>query len=224
MPPRSTVEMRSCGSAVTWAGGPLLPLVPRAEGDPLGAEGGELFGPYRVHLAVLPLQHVVLHALVGILAVLRELDAPAVEHRAHGHVEGEHGRAELVEIVRLGLVEDDLEQPEPGPSQPVARQRLVARLLLDCLAEVHLDLTRLGPEGLEAETRPRLSQNEGAIAVGAQCLAEVDRAVARRSRVDQRLEYEILLPRLSPEEHGVGASRDVMDDIRVELLELGDDG
>src|SRR6266542_927112 len=191
MPPRSTVEMRSCGSAVTWAGGPLLPLVPRAEGDPLGAEGGELFGPYRVHLAVLPLQHVVLHALVGILAVLRELDAPAVEHRAHGHVEGEHGRAELVEIVRLGLVEDDLEQPEPGPSQPVARQRLVARLLLACLAEVHLDLTRLRPE-----TRPRLCQNEGAIAVGAQRLTEVDRAVARRSRVDQGLEHEILLPRL----------------------------
>src|SRR6266536_6162845 len=165
MPPRSTVEMRSCGSAVTWAGGPLLPLVPRAEGDPLGAEGGELFGPYRVHLAVLPLQHVVLHALVGILAVLRELDAPAVEHRAHGHVEGEHGRAELVEIVRLGLVEHKFEQPEPGPGEAMAGQRLVARALLDRLAEVRLELARLGPEGLEAEAGGGFGQDEGAVAV-----------------------------------------------------------
>src|SRR5881409_4141487 len=165
MPPRSTVEMRSCGSAVTWAWGPLLPLVPRAEGDPLGAKAGELFGPHRVHLAVLPLQHVVLHALVGVLAVLGELDAPAIEHRAHRHVEGEHGGAELVEVVRLGVIEHHLEQPQPGAGETMAGQRLVTRALLDGLAELRLELARLGPEGLQPETRGRLGEHEGAVAV-----------------------------------------------------------
>src|SRR5215470_15303203 len=109
MPPSSTVEMRSCGSAVTWPGDPLFPLVPRAERHPLGPEDGELLRPHRVHLPVLPLQHVVLHALVGVLTVLRELHAPAVEHGTYGHVDGEDGGAELVEIVGLRVVEHDLE-------------------------------------------------------------------------------------------------------------------
>src|SRR5438034_2692594 len=193
MPPRSTVETRSCGSAVTWAWGPLLPLVPRAEGDPLGAKAGELFGPHRVHLAVLPLQHVVLHALVGVLAVLGELDAPAVEHRAHRHVEGERGGAELVEAVSLGVVEHRLAQPQPGAREAMAGQGLIARALLDRLAEVGLELARLGPEGLQPEPRGRFGEDEGAVAVRPQGLAEIDGAVAGGSRVDERLEHEVLL-------------------------------
>src|SRR5215468_12011953 len=112
MPPNSTVEMRSWGSAVTWPAGPLFPLIPRAERHPLGAEGGELLRPHRVQLPVLPLQHVVLHALVGVLAVLRDLHPPAVEHGTYGHVDGEDGGAELVEIVGLRVVEHDLEEPQ----------------------------------------------------------------------------------------------------------------
>src|SRR5215467_1936005 len=191
MPPSSTVEMRSWGSAVTWRAGPLFPLVPRAQRDPLGPQGGELLRPHRVHLPVLPLQHVVLHALVGVLTVLRELDSPAVEHGADGHVDGEDGGAELVEVVGLRVIEYHLEEPQPRAGEAMAGQGLVPRPLLDGLAEVRLELARLGPEGLQAESRGGLGEDEGAVAVRAQGLAEVDGAVASGSRMDESLEHEV---------------------------------
>src|SRR5215468_12558153 len=134
MPPSSTEEMRSCGSAVTWPESPLFPLVPRAERHPLGPEGGEFLRPHRVHLPVLPLQHVVLHALIGVLTVLRELHSPAVEHGADGHVDGEDSGAELVEVVGLRVIEHYLEEPEPRAGEAMAGQGLVPRPLLDGLA------------------------------------------------------------------------------------------
>src|SRR6266581_3196033 len=106
----------------------------------------------------------------------------------------------------------------------MAGQWLVARALLDSLAEVRLELARLGPEGLEAEAGGGFGQDEGAVAVRAEGFAEVDGAVAGGPRVNERLEHEVLLARLAPEEDGVVAARDVIDDIGVELLELGDDG
>src|SRR5215470_6506182 len=178
MPPSRTVEMRSWGSAVTWRSGLLFPLVPWTERDPLGPDGGELLRPHRVQLPVLPLQHVVLHALVGVLAVLRELHSPAVEHGADGHVDGEDSGAELVEVVGLRVIEHYLEEPEPRAGEAMAGQGLVPRPLLDGLAEVHLELARLGPEGLEAEARGGLGEHEGAVGFRAQGLAEVDGAVA----------------------------------------------
>src|SRR5215470_2365827 len=217
MPPNSTVEMRSWGSAVTWPAGPLFPLIPRAERHPLGAEGGELLRPHRVQLPVLPLQHVVLHALVRVLAVLRELHSPAVEHGADGHVDGEHSGAKLVEVVGLRVIEHHLEEPEPRAGEAMAGQWLVPRPLLDGLAEVHLELARLGPEGFESEARGGLGEHEGAVALRAQGLAEVDGAVAGGPRVDEGLEHEVLLARLTPEEHGVVAARDVVNDVGVEL-------
>src|SRR5882724_5806331 len=75
--------------------GPLLPLVPRAQRDPLGAIGRELFRPHGDELATLPLQHVVLHARVGVLAGLIELHAPAVDGGADRDIHGQDGGAEL---------------------------------------------------------------------------------------------------------------------------------
>src|SRR5258705_3036969 len=66
--------------------GLLLPLVPRAEGDPLAAIGRELLRPHGDELATLPLQHVVLYARIAVLAGLVEFHAPAVECGADGQV------------------------------------------------------------------------------------------------------------------------------------------
>src|SRR4249920_3537012 len=79
-----TVPGASAGSA--RRSGPLLPLVPRAERDPLGAIGRELLRPHGDERAILPLEHVVLHAGVGVLPGLVELHAPAVERGADGQV------------------------------------------------------------------------------------------------------------------------------------------
>src|ERR1700675_35120 len=74
--------------------GRLLPLGPCAEGNPLAATGRELLRPSGDELPALPLQHVVLHARIAVLAGLVELHAPAVEGGADGQVHGQHGRAE----------------------------------------------------------------------------------------------------------------------------------
>src|SRR5712691_9811966 len=90
----------------------LLPLIPRTERYPLGAIGRELLRPHGDERAILPLQHVVLHAGVGVLAGLVELHAPAVDRRADRDIHGEDGGAELVEVVGLGRVERELQDPE----------------------------------------------------------------------------------------------------------------
>src|SRR5919201_1245503 len=74
----------------------LFPLVPGAERDPLGAIGGELLRPHRDQRAVLPLEHVVLHARVRVLAGFVELHAPAVDRGADRQVERQHRGAELL--------------------------------------------------------------------------------------------------------------------------------
>src|SRR5215467_4824233 len=191
MPPNSTVEMRSWGSAVTWPAGPLFPLIPRAERHPLGAEGGELLRPHRVQLPVLPLQHVVLHALVRVLAVLRELHSPAVEHGADGHVDGEHSGAKLVEVVGLRVIEHHLEEPEPRAGEAMAGQWLVPRPLLDGLAEVHLELARLGSEGSEREPGGGSASTKGPLASAPRALPKSNGAVAGGPRVDEGLEHEV---------------------------------
>ena len=55
--------------------------------DPLGPKRRELLRPHRDQLTVLPLQHVVLDAVVGVLALLGELHAPAVDHGTDRQVE-----------------------------------------------------------------------------------------------------------------------------------------
>src|SRR3970040_554956 len=97
MPPRRTVEIRSCGMSCTlvrrgetaaprdspeapaWIGDRergFLPLFPSAERDPLGPVVGNLLRPHGHELASLPLEHVVLDALVGVLAVLGRVLLP----------------------------------------------------------------------------------------------------------------------------------------------------
>src|SRR5712692_10741822 len=102
-----TVPGASTGSA--RRNGPLLPLIPRAERYPLGAIGRELLWPHGDEGTVLPLEHVVLHARVGVLARLVELHAPAVDGGADRQVERHDGGAELVEVVCLCGVERELE-------------------------------------------------------------------------------------------------------------------
>src|SRR3972149_5584623 len=108
MPPRRTVEIRSCGMSCTlvrrgetaaprdspeapaWIGHRergLLPLVPGAERDPLGPGGGKILRPHGHELASLPLEHVVVDALVGVLAVLGELHPPPADPGAHREVQ-----------------------------------------------------------------------------------------------------------------------------------------
>src|SRR5499426_2088254 len=169
MPPRRMVETTSWGITCMsrgWAAqptrdapgrpgawrasakrnGPLLPLVPGAEGNPLGTIGRELFRPHGDELAALPLQHVVLHAGVGVLPGLVELHAPAVEGGADGQVHGQYGGTKLVEGVGLGL-----HRVAVGP----------------------LDSLPLRPHPVDDEARARLEQREGAVAVIAEGLAEV---------------------------------------------------
>ena len=127
-----------------------------------------------------------------------------------------HRGAELVELVGLGLIEHELEQPEAAAGEPVARRGLGARSLLHRLGEVPLELLGLGPEGFEAQAGAGLGEHEGPVAVAAEGLAEVGGAVAGGARVHEGLEHEVLLARLAPEEHGVVAARDVVDDVGVD--------
>src|SRR3970040_1552228 len=115
-----TVPGAPAGSAKR--NGPLLPLVPRAEGYPLGAIRRELLRPHGEEGTVLPLEHVVLHARVGVLAGLVELHAPAVDRGADRKIHGQDGGAELVEIVGLCRIERELQDPETA-----ARELMPAR-------------------------------------------------------------------------------------------------
>src|SRR4029450_8926592 len=67
-------SMRSAGRR-----GGRLPLVPRAGGKAPGGVGRELLRPHDNELPILPLEHVVLHARIGVLAGLVEFHAPAVD-------------------------------------------------------------------------------------------------------------------------------------------------
>src|SRR5438034_3455771 len=113
MPPRRMVETRSWGTTCmvgrrraqptrdtpgtvpgapagsAGRSGPLLPLVPGAERYPLRAMGRELLRPDGDELAALPLQHVVLHARIAVLAGFVELHAPAVDGGAGRDVHGQ---------------------------------------------------------------------------------------------------------------------------------------
>src|SRR4030095_7301972 len=91
--------------------GLLLPLVPRAERDPLGAIGRELLRPHGDELATLPLQHVVLHARIAVLAGVVELHAPAIDPGADRQVQRHDRAAELVEGV--GLCRGEAQLPNP---------------------------------------------------------------------------------------------------------------
>src|SRR6266542_5295884 len=224
MPPRSTVETRSWGTAATARTRARYFRWSQAPSGIHLADRRELLRPDRVELAVLPLEHVMLDALVGVLPVLRELHAPAVERGAHRQVQRHDRAPEPVEVIRLRLVQHQLEEPEPGTRQPVAREGLGAGPLLHRVGELALELLRLLAERLDPEARPGLGEHERAIAVSAERLPEVGGAVPGGAGVDQRLEQGVLLTRLAPEQHGVVAARDVVDDVGLELLELGDDG
>ena len=102
----------------------------------------------------------------------------------------------------------------------MSAERVGAGLLLHGVAEGLLDLLALGPQGLEPEAGPGLEEREDAVGVVAERLAEVGAAVAGGARVNERLEEEVLLLRLAPEEDAVVAEADVVDDVRVELLHL----
>ena len=168
--------------------------------------------------------HVVLHARVRVLAGLVELHAPAVDGGADGQVERHDGGAETLQLVRLGGVEHELEDPETAARELVATgQHVGARLGLDRLAEGALDPLALGPELLEDHAGARLEQREGPVGVVAEGLAEARSAVAGRARVDDGLDLEVLLARLPPEEDGVLVARDVMQDVGVRVLQLEDD-
>src|SRR6267142_6775002 len=191
--------------------GPLLPLVPRAERYPLGAIGRELFRPHGDELAALPLQHVVLHARVGVLAGLIELHAPAVDRRADREIYGEDGGAELVEVVGLGRIQHELQDPEAAARELMPARNVRARPGLHGLPERALDPLPLGPHLVDDQARAGLEQREGAVGVVAERLAEVGRAVPCRAGVHERLELEILLARLPPEEDGVLVAGDVVE-------------
>src|SRR5947209_8812342 len=168
MPPSRRVEATSWGKirpgALRYpalAPPPLLALVPGAEGNPLGAIRRELLGPHGDERAVLPLEHVVLHARVRVLAGLVELHAPAVDAGPDRQIERHDGGAELVEVVALGGVERELQNPETAARELMpARQHVRAGLDLHRLAERALDLLALGPELLDDQARTRLKQCE----------------------------------------------------------------
>jgi hypothetical protein len=105
----------------------------------------------------------------------------------------------------------------------VSAERVGAGPFLDGVAELLLDLLALGLQRVELEARPRLQQREHAVAVIAHGLAEVAAAVAGGAGVHERLEHEVLLAGLPPEQRGVVGVGDVEDDVGVELLELDDD-
>src|SRR2546427_8636817 len=196
MPPRRMVETRSWGTTCmagrpaarptrprpgdgprgaaqsarrTW---PLLPLAPRAKGDPLGAIGRELFRPHGDELAALPLQHVVLHARVGVLAGLIELHAPAVDRGANREIHGEDGGAELVEVVGPGRIQRELQDPETAARELMSARDVRAGLGPHGLPERALDPLALGPHPVDDQARAGLEQREGAVGVVAERLAE----------------------------------------------------
>src|SRR5712691_5060128 len=247
MPPRRMVETRSWGTTCmvgrrgaqptrdtpgTGPGapagsagrsGPLLPLVPGAERYPLRAMGRELLGPHGDEGAVLPLEHVVLDARVGVLAGLVELHAPAVDRGADRYVHGQDGGAELVGVVGLGGVERQLQDPEPAAGELMPARDLGPGLGLDGLAEGALDPLPLGPHLLDDQARTGLKQREGPVGVIAERLAEARGGVAGRAGVHDGLDQEVLLARLPPEEDGVMVARDVVEDVGVGVLQLEDD-
>jgi len=164
----------------------------------------------------------VLDAVVGVLPELGELHAPAIDHGADRQVEGHHRRSKFLRVVGLRAIEDQLEQPEAAAGELVGAEGVRARFLLHGVAEGLLDLLALGPQGLEAEAGAGLEQGEHAVGVVAERLAEVAAAVPRRAGVDERLEQEVLLLGLAPEEHAVVAEADVVNDVRIQLLHLQD--
>ena len=165
---------------------------------------------------VLPLEHVVLHARVGVLAGLVELHAPAVDPGADRQVQRHDRGAELVEVVGLRSVEHELQEPQAAAGELMpACGSVRAGPGLHGLAERALDPLALGLQLLDDQARAGLEQRERAVAVVAERLAEVGRAVAGRARVHERLELEVLLARLPPEEDGVLVARDVVQDVGV---------
>src|SRR5215468_10848894 len=200
MPPRRMVETTSWGITFMsrgWAAqptrhapgrpgawresakrnGPLLPLVPGAEGNPLGAIGRELFRLHGDELAALPLQHVVLHPGIRVLTRLVELHSPAVQGGANGQVHGQHGGPELVEVVGLRRVEHELQQPEAAARELMPARDVRTRLGLHGVAIGALDPLSVGLHAVDDEARTRLEQGEGSVAIVAEGLAEVGRAV-----------------------------------------------
>src|SRR5713101_1070738 len=149
-----TVPGAPAGSA--GRSGPLLPLVPGAERDPLGAIGRELLRPHGDELAILPLEHVVLHARIAVLARLVELHAPAVDRRAGRHVHGQDGGTELFGVVGLGRIERELEHPEAAARELMPARDLGPGLGLDGLAERALDPLPFRPHPLDDEARAGL--------------------------------------------------------------------
>src|SRR5438093_10907989 len=244
MPPRRMVETRSWGTTCmigrrraqptrdapgTVPGapaesakrdGPLLPLVPGAERDPLRAIGRELLRPHRDEDAVLPLEHVVLDARVGVLPRLVELHAPAVDRRASRNIHGQDGGAELVGVVGLGRVERQLQDPETAARELMPARDVGAGLGFHGLTEGALDALPLGPHPLDDEARAGLEQRKGAVGVVAERLAEGSAAVAGGAGMNNGLDQEVLLARLPPEEDGVLVPRDVMEDVGVGVFEL----
>src|SRR6266478_7042938 len=243
MPPRRMVETRSWGTTCmvgrrgapptrdtpgTLPGapagsagrsGPLLPLVPGAERYPLCAIGRELLRPHGDVLAVLPLEHVVLHARIAVLAGLVELHAPAVDQGAGRDVHGQDGGAELLGVVGLGRVERELQHPEAATRELMPARDVGASLGLHGLAEGALDTLALGPHPVDDEARAGLEQREGAVGVVAERLAEVGRAVPGGACVHDRLDQEVLLARLPPEDDGILVAGDVVEDVGVGVLE-----
>src|SRR6266540_1246365 len=228
--PGSAMGAASVGSSGGPCLGPtaprprLLPLVPGAERNPLGAIRRELLGPHGDERAVLPLEHVVLHARVRVLAGLVELHAPAVDAGPDRQVERHDGGAELVEIVALGGVEHELQDPETAARELMpARQHVRAGLGLHRLAERALDPLALGSELLDDQARTGLEEREGSVGVVAERLAKARVAVAGRAGVHDGFDLEALLAGLPPEEDSVLVTRDVVQDVRVRVLQLEDD-
>src|SRR5215831_1187828 len=147
---RDARALARASAAYAWK--TLLSLVPRAQRDPLGAQARELLGPHGDELAVLPLEHVVLDARVAVLAGLVELHAPTVDGGAYRQVHCEDGGAELVEIVRLGSIEHELQHPETAAGELMAARRNIrSRLRLHGLTERALDPLSLWPHLLDDE-------------------------------------------------------------------------
>src|SRR5712692_3474777 len=158
-----TVPGAPAGSA--RRNGRLLPLIPRAERYPLGAIGRELLRPHGDEGTILPLEHVVLHARVGVLAGLVELHAPAIDRGADREIHGQDGGAELVEVVGLGGVERELQDPEPAAGELMPARDVRAGLGLHRLAKRALDPLPLGTHLLDDQARAGLEQREGPVGV-----------------------------------------------------------
>src|SRR5258706_354851 len=72
---------------------------------------------------------------------------------------------------------------------------------------------------LEDQPRTGLGQHERAVGIVAESLAEAAVAVAGGAGMHHRLDLEILLARLAPEQDRVLVARDVVKDVRVSGLE-----